>query len=289
MKPTILTPEVHRQLKHIQASPGCDLARFPDFLIIGPPRTATTWLQHHLNFHPHVFLPKEKETYYFTTLGNPAAPRYRFPNLEAFLADQQDTPRVWLKKAATSLICSRDLYRPRVRGEATASNATLPVEIIREIALINPEIKAIMMVRHPVERAWSHAKKDLVLRTGRASHEVPAKEYDKFFRAAGQMENAFYSELIANWRGVLKPGALALFDFNLVSTAPRELVSSVLQSLGISSEARYLDLARLEQRINRTTDEGVPVAVREILNVRLQDAIADYERVLKGLADLPLD
>jgi len=284
MKLAILTPEVQRQLKHIKASPGCDLSRFPDFLIIGPPRTATTWLQHHLNFHPRIFLPKEKETYYFTTLGNPSAPRYRFPTLEAFLADQQDTPRVWLKKAATSLVCSRALYAPEVRGEATASNATLPLEVIQEIARINPAVKAIMMVRHPVERAWSHAKKDLVLRTGRASHEVPAKEYDKFFRAAGQMENAFYSELIANWRGALQPGALALFDFNLVAARPRELVTSVLQFLGVSSEARYLDLARLEQRINRTTDEGVPPQVREILNVRLQDAIADYERVLKALA-----
>lgn len=287
MKPDILTPDLHCQLKRIAASEGIDLSRFPDFLIIGPPRTATSWLHHHLSRHPHVFLPKEKETYYFTTLGDPSNRRYRYPTLEAFLAAQQDSPRIWLRKMAMSLWQAGTPYRPRVRGDATASNATLDPEVIREIVLLNPEVKAIMMIRHPVERAWSHAKKDLVLRTGRASEDVPEEEYDKFFRAGGQQENAFYSEMIANWRAHLRPGHLALFDFNLVATAPRELVGRLHRFIGVASEARFMDNAKLDQRINPTTDEGIPPKVREILSKRLQGAIEDYEAVLREVNAAP--
>ena len=40
----------------------------PDFLIIGPQRTGTTWLHAHLRFHPQIFLSEPKELYFFSSL-----------------------------------------------------------------------------------------------------------------------------------------------------------------------------------------------------------------------------
>ncbi|HIE71114.1 MAG TPA: hypothetical protein EYP98_13585, partial [Planctomycetes bacterium] len=37
-----------------------DLSKFPDFLIIGPQRTGTTWLHENLWQHPQVFIPWDK-------------------------------------------------------------------------------------------------------------------------------------------------------------------------------------------------------------------------------------
>ena len=80
-----------------------NLRNFPDFLIVGPQRTGTTWLFHHLKSHPEIFLPKEKELYYFSTLGMPDHRRFRFPYLEDYLGVMADTPRSTFKRNYDSL------------------------------------------------------------------------------------------------------------------------------------------------------------------------------------------
>ena len=60
--------------------------------------------------------------------------RFRFTYLEDYLRAMADTPRSTLKRNYDSLRKVGRLYRPRIRGEATASYAALPKEVIREIA-----------------------------------------------------------------------------------------------------------------------------------------------------------
>ena len=45
-----------------------------------------------------------------------------------------------------------------LRGEATSSYAAIDVDLIDTIARLNPRLKAIMLVRDPVDRAWSQFK-----------------------------------------------------------------------------------------------------------------------------------
>ena len=163
MKPQVLTSNLRAKLRFVRVvNSDANLRNFPDFLIVGPQRTGTTWLFHNLKSHPEIFLPKEKELYYFSTLGMPDHRRFRFPYLEDYLGVMADTPRSTFKRNYDSLRKVGRFYSPRIRGEATASYAALPEEVIREIATLNPEIKAILMIRDPLERAWSHARKDLL-------------------------------------------------------------------------------------------------------------------------------
>ena len=37
----------------------------PDFLVLSPPRTGTTWLARALNAHKDIFIPPDKEVRYF--------------------------------------------------------------------------------------------------------------------------------------------------------------------------------------------------------------------------------
>ena len=41
--------------------------QYPDFLCIGAPKSATTWLHERLDKHPDIFLPKGKELHFFDT------------------------------------------------------------------------------------------------------------------------------------------------------------------------------------------------------------------------------
>jgi hypothetical protein len=52
----------------------------------------------------------------------------------------------------------------KVKGEITPAYSILPVNRIRSIRAIMPEVRLIFLMRDPIERAWSHAVMDLVQR-----------------------------------------------------------------------------------------------------------------------------
>ena len=104
----------------------------PDFLIISPPKTGSTWLAANLRLHPQVFVPDIKEVKYFSSF-------HRWLDLGWYL----------------------DHFAPaegRLKGEASPSYAILPVERIRLVRRLFPDVKLIFLMREPVGRAWSHAR-----------------------------------------------------------------------------------------------------------------------------------
>ena len=268
------------ELRHLQVRDAARvrLDRFPDFLILGPQRTGTTWLYHNLKKHPQIALPRTKETYYFTTLGRPEHRHFECEYLDDFLDRHlRERPRHVLKRHYDSLRKCGELYRPKVRGEATATNALLAPEVIAEIVSLRPELKAILMLRDPVERAWSHARKDLVRKFGRKPEDVAAGEYAKFFRASGQRGLAGYTTQLRKWTAALRSGHVFVGDFSMIGGSPRELLSGVQRFLGVRSGPRYFN-RHLEERINPAGSEGggVPAAAREKLEELLAEEIAEY-------------
>ena len=262
---------------------------FPDFLILGPQRTGTTWLYHNLKKHPQIFLPRQKETYFFTTLGKPGHDHFEFEYLDDFLAHHlTETPRQWMKRHYDSLRHCHEWYRPAARGEATATNALLAPAVIRELLDINPDLKVILMLRDPVERAWSHARKDLVRKFQRRPEEVPETEFAKFFRASGQRGLASYAGLLSTWTTELKPGHVFVGDFEMIAKTPEELLTGLHRFLGIRHGPRYFN-RHLEERINPAASGGesrVPDFARQRLSDLLSEEIGQYE-ALKRLFDLP--
>lgn len=116
---------------------------FPDFLIIGTKRGGTTSLYNYLLQHPGV-------------LG--LFPQVRGKkSTDYFLADSHD-PRWYRSHFHTeryrSVLRSRRGYRP-VSGEASPYYLWDPrvPSRVREVA---PQVRAIALLRDPVERAWSH-------------------------------------------------------------------------------------------------------------------------------------
>lgn len=255
-----------------------DLSFFPDFLIAGPQRTGTTWLHANLRFHPQVYLAEPKELFFFSRLKTPDHPRFQSDRLEWYLKFFRREP-LWrrLAKTAICLCRSRALYRPRLRGEATASYAALDSDVIAEIAALNPAIKVIMMLRNPVDRAWSHAKKDLARNRGRRMEEVSDEELRRFFTGAYQRRCARYAENCDNWCAHLRPGHLLVGFFDDVRARPRELLLEVMRFLGIAAEERYIP-AGVAKSINPTPPERIPPHHREFLEDLLLPEVLELER-----------
>ena len=104
------------------------LGRLPSFLIIGFPKAGTTSLAAYLAEHPHIFMSREKELHFFDTVGRN----------EAWYLDQ------FAEAGDASAI-----------GEATPTYIFIRKALVRMAALV-PNAKIIVLMRNPIDRAYSH-------------------------------------------------------------------------------------------------------------------------------------
>ncbi len=245
---------------------------FPDFLIAGPQRTGTTWLHANLRFHPEILLSRPKEIFFFNRLKTPEHPKFRSDRLEWYLRFFREP--AWLAGLKHALCLWRygRPYRPRVCGEATASYAALDTDVIGEVVALNPRIKVILMIRDPVERAWSHAKKDLARNRGRDVRDVSRAEFERFFRDDYQRRCARYVEQYENWSAHLPPGHVAVYLFDDIGRRPEDLLLEVMAFLGVASDRRYVSPAA-RKPVNPTAGEPVPDEYRRLLEDLLREEI----------------
>jgi hypothetical protein len=111
--------------------------RRPDFFIVGAPRSGTSSLYNYLIQHPGVFMPELKEPHFFYNRESPGAPVLGAKDLEAYLSLFGDVPE------------------EEQTGEASTSYLWL-ANAAREIRELQPEAKVMMVLRNPVDRAYSH-------------------------------------------------------------------------------------------------------------------------------------
>ena len=244
--------QVKQKLKYIKVSnSNLDISKFPDFLVLGPQRTGTTWLSENLRLHPEVFFTNPKEIFFFDTLNDLNHPLHQSNELAWYLSFFKPNFKEYLKNIIF-FQKYREFYRPKIRGEGTACNATLPQPIIKEIVTINPDIKCILMIRNPIMRAWAHAKKDLLNESNRELDEVSDLEFEKFFRGKYKLACGHYTTIINNWTTYLKEGNLFIGIFDEISEAPRELLLRVFDFLEISANPKYVDNVKLKRKIEAT-------------------------------------
>jgi len=265
------------RLRHVRlAADDVRWDLFPDFLIAGPQRTGTTWLYSNLIRHPEVMLTVPKELYFWSSLKQPGSPKFVSADLGWYLSHFDEPLERQAEKEARCTSLLGTSYRPRVRGEATASNAALDPDVIDEICALHPAIKVIITVRHPVERAWSHAKKDLARKLDRSIEDVSAKELEEFFTLPYQLRCARYGECIANWRSRLRAGHLFVGSFEDLRSKPVDLLLEVMDFLGVRADPRY-GASRGYKVVNATASGPIPERHRRFLEDLLAREIAEFE------------
>lgn len=232
-----------------------------------------------LTTHPEVFLTDPKELFFFSRLKDRTSPKFESALLDWYLAHFRDPWPRWVEKQVRSLRRYGRPSRPRIRGEATASYAAMDRDLVEEIALLNPRVKALVMVRHPVDRAWSHAKKDLARNRGRRAEDVPDAEWQAFFRDPYQLRCARYEENLANWRAVLGDANVFVGTFEEVEQRPAELLARVTGFLGVSGDPRFVDSKLLRSVVNPTGRSQVPERFRKDLESLFASEIEGWKRL----------
>lgn len=131
----------------------------PSFLIAGVQRCGTSSLFHYLCQHPDMAAPERKELHFF--------------NRADYSGDMRHYKSFFPARHFT--------HKRMITGEATPEYSFYP-DLMCRIQAVLPEIKIILIVRDPVQRAISHYR-------AQAPHRRP-----KSFRAAMQLDQEFFGD-----------------------------------------------------------------------------------------------
>ena len=239
-----------------------DLAKFPDFLIIGPQRTGTTWLHENLCHHPQVFIPWDKELHYFNNLEYPEYHPKSLPpvdqDLAWYLEKFEVPPHIQSGRMEHCKKVFKRPFAPEKYGEATATYAAgLHEGIIEDILTLNPDVKIITMVRNPIDRAWSHAKKDLCKERKRLVADVPREEWLQFFQQEYQVKCGHYSQFLPLWEKMIPKENLMVGRLLDVSQKPGDVLRRVYNLIGIDCDDSLLP-PEASEPVNATQAAGIP-------------------------------
>lgn len=146
-------------------------------------------------------------------------------------------------------------------------------DLIYEIALLHPDIRIIINIRHPVERAWSHAKKDLLRSRGRELQEVEFHEFVSFYQDQYQLRCGNYSTMIARWAKIIPRSQVFILVYEDIAEKPRQLLQNILTFLDVSTNNDYLSEDLCESVINYTSNISIADNHRDVLYDLFKDEI----------------
>lgn len=239
-------------------------AQCPDYLIISPPKTGSTWLADNLRRHPQIFVPSMKEIKYFSSY-------YKALDLSWYL--DQIAPG-----------------EGRIKGEASPSYALLPVERIELIRLLMPEVKIVFLMRDPIGRAWSHAKHNYRYReanftgTTAAFDAVGDREWMDNFTEDWTLASGDYLGQLRRWLSVFPREQMYIGFFESIANQPETLLREVLTFLGADGDVDLGDYP-LRERIL----PGLKGKLSPILESSLHGLLYDRTRELADFLRTRLD
>jgi hypothetical protein len=234
----------------------------PHFLGLGPGQAGTTWLHYNLSRHPDVFMPHKKELHYFTR---------KFHR----------RPLSWYSSVFSQ-------GRDKIRGEICPGYNVLLQERIRFIAKIMPDVRLFLIVRNPVDQAWSAARRQLskrARRLGKRLAELEDADFYKFFEGYPKglgdvvpgMQQTAYCQTIDNWLKHFKSEQLQILFFDEIRTNPANFLHKVYEHIGVRAGFE-LDQELLNEPVNRNPEHPLPERFRAFLENRYRGEVEELER-----------
>jgi hypothetical protein len=250
-------------LCHVHANVKRDL---PDFLIIAPPKTGTTWIAANLRCHPGIFMPEKKELKYFSMY-------HRWLDLGWYAGHFREAGN-------------------RLKGEASPSYALLPCGMIRWIHALMPQLKLVFLMRDPVDRAWSHARHNFRYReAGFATYQgefesVPHRAWRKSFCHPWLLASSDYLGQLQRWLSVFPKEQIYIDLYERLASEPEALLKRIIKFLRVDTEPINWPTFRTKEKILPGLEkELLPGLERQLLQL-LQPRTRKLEHYLREVFGL---
>lgn len=254
----------------------------PTFAVIGAARSGTTAITESLRRHPDVFVTRPKEPHYFAFAGH--RPAFTGPG------DEEGINRRAVTDPDDYLALYRGAEHLSARGEGSVSTFYYFEPAIVAIKSMNPDMRFVVVLRDPVDRAFSSFQYLRML--GREPEEVfeAAVASEESRRAAGwhhlwhYTAMSRYADSIAAFLHAFGPEPLCVLTYEEITNDASDALGRVYEHLGVdaslagTAETRWVNSsgrprsARAQAVLNRLGDQRrvktlgkrlVPFAVRE--------------------------
>ena len=184
-----------------------------DFFMAGCPRCGTTWVHAALKDHPEIYLPPQKQTYFFDEFYENGIDWY----LENFRGKTRDH---------------------KVAGEI-ATGYSLPHALPR-LAEHFPHAKILLAMRNPAERAYSFFQSRAVSEGWRTVMEAAAAQ-------PNILEQGRYADHIERIYQHFPKEKVMLLFYDDLKNDDRAYLSSILNFLGVDASFQSKQLGRMVQ------------------------------------------
>ena len=223
----------------------------PNFLLIGAAKSGTTSLDYYLGQHPQIYMSPIKETNFFAFEGE--KPCFSGVKLN-------ESTKSYHKNFRTNINSYRQLFHPKsdaiAIGESSPSYLYIPKAASR-IAYYIPDVKLILILRDPIERAYSnflHHVRDRVEACNSFAEAVEAEQWriqNDWWWGFHYIHVGLYFEQLLRYSNFFSLNQIQIFLYeDLVSDAAK-IVQILYQFLGVDDSF----VPDLSTKLNTT---GIP-------------------------------
>ena len=223
----------------------------PDFLIIGMPKCGTWWLARQLDNHPQIELK--------TNPWNSNKGEVRFFS-KNFLKPIKDYFQLFSDQNG------------KLKFEKSPDYCLLSKARIKLIKKLNHKIKIILILRDPVNRAFSNANMDLLRKKGiglEAEHL-----YKKHFTLNSRLYN--YEIIVIRWFEVFKANLLVL-NFKQIYLNPGSIIKQCCNFLDVEYNDHFWD----KKPVNQTESVELPQRLKLFLSKINSQNIEYYKNIFR--------
>ncbi|MBA2574835.1 MAG: sulfotransferase [Nocardioidaceae bacterium] len=268
----------------------------PNFLVAGAARCGTTGLVEGLRAHPQVFVTQPKEPHYFALHGRGAD--FEGPG------DSGTINRVAVTNRADYLALYPQEHCYLALGDGSVSTLYYFEESLPEILRLNPEMRLIILLRDPVERAYSSHQymrargfephEDFLA----AVREEPRRRAENWHHIWHYTQMSLYAESIAAVQAALPPEQIGIWFYDDLDRDYDETLQQILRFLdvpliegqtgsiprvNISGQPRF---APLHSGISwATRNDSLRRAVKRSTTYRFRERIRRYTLQREGITE----
>lgn len=154
----------------------------------------------------------------------------------------------------------------KIRGEITPGYSTLSPEEIKQVHELLPDVRLILLVRQPMDRAWSVLKKTLIKKQGRKQESLTNEEMKAIINKSGFNDRADYLAIYEKWSKEFGEEKIFVAYYEDLIATPEKLVQDLNQFFNVQHP---LDGEKIFRgRVNSTSqfDLEMPREVRELFH-----------------------
>lgn len=275
-----------------------------DFLCIGAQKTGTSWLWSNLRQNAEIWLTPRKELHYFDRAIKYPSPSFLASKfLFKRLLSYKEEDKLFRLKAKTELkqafksknkeniqwylkyflgTYDDDWYRSlfekaedKVSGEITPAYSILEVEDIKKIKSLFPDLKIILILRDPIDRAWSQIR--FYMTRNEFDENSDLENIIKYIDSPMQSLRSNYVNMIINWKQFFGQEKLHICFYDDIQTKPEVFLQNIAKFLKVNDNFNHDFMTK---KVNVSIKKDIPKSIEYYLANKYAEELKELSKIV---------